>query len=181
MRIISGEFRSRLLKVPPGRNVRPTSDRTRESLFNILGGRVDLEGLSAADLYAGSGSLGLEAISRGASHVTFVEKNALALRTVQENARSLGVSERCRFLRDNVMRFLRDAQAQSLDLAFADPPYDSEDLKELPATALRLIKPGGFLILEHDRSRSFEGADMFVLQRMYGDTVLTFFQVPLGP
>lgn len=181
MRIISGEFRSRQLKVPPGKDVRPTSDRTRESLFNILGGRVDLEGLRAADLYAGSGSLGLEAISRGASHVTFVEQNVRAFRTIQENAQTLGVTERCRFVRDNVLRFVRNTEAHSFDLAFADPPYASEDLGEFPQAALRLIKPGGFLILEHDRSRDFEGADTLILQRRYGDTVITFFQAPHAP
>lgn len=181
MRIISGEFRSRLLKVPPGRDVRPTSDRTRESLFNILAGRADLEGIRAADLYAGSGSLGLEAISRGASHVTFVEQNARALRTVEGNARSLDVTNRCRFVRDDVMRFARDAQAHSFDLVFADPPYASEDLEELLEACLPLIKPGGFLILEHDRSHNFEGTDTLVLQRRYGDTVITFFQAPHAP
>ncbi len=178
MRIISGEFRSRLLKVPPGKHVRPTSDRTRESLFNILGGRVDLEGCVVADLYAGSGSLGLEAISRGASHVTFVEKSARTLRTAEDNAQSLGVTGRCRFVRDHVLRFLRSAQEQSFELAFADPPYASEDLADLPEAALRVIKPGGFLILEHGRNRDFKGVDSFVLERKYGDTVITFFQPP---
>lgn len=181
MRIISGEFRSRLLKVPRGKNVRPTSDRTRESLFNILGSRTNLEGIRAVDLYAGSGSLGLEAISRGASHVTFVEQDGRVLRTVQENARSLGVPERCRFVREDVLRFVRDSPAHSFDLAFADPPYASDDLEELPEAALRLIKPGGFLILEHDRSRDFEGEGTLVLQRRYGDTVITFFQAPHDP
>jgi len=176
MRIIAGEFRSRRLKVPRGHDVRPTSDRIRESIFNILSGRLEFEGRSVADLYAGSGALGLEALSRGAAGVSFVERSPRVIRVARENAASLGVLQRCEFLTENVRDFLRRTPPASFDVVFADPPYDSADLERLPAAATRVIKPSGFLILEHDQRHDFSEARSFLTRRPYGGTVVTIFQ-----
>ena len=178
MRIISGEFRSRRLKSPPGKHVRPTSDRTRESIFNVLSGRTDLDAAVAVDLYAGSGALGLEALSRGAQQVTFVESNHAVMRILKENAYTLGVNRRCDFRNVEVLAFLRSASPASYDIAFADPPYASPEVAALPDASLPVLKRGGFLILEHDSRHEFTGHEAFLMERTYGDTVVSFFQEP---
>lgn len=122
-RLIAGTLGGRRLTVPPGRDTRPTSDRVREALFSTLETLIDLEGSRVADLFAGSGAVGLEALSRGASHVLLVESDAKAARIVRDNIATLGVGGRVRPVTDRVERTLATAPAEPYDLVFADPPY----------------------------------------------------------
>ncbi len=175
MRIISGVHRNRVLKAPPGRRVRPSTDRTREGLFNMLASRKDLSGSTVLDLFAGSGSLGLEAISRGCSRAVFVEKSAQAMRFVRENADTIGVSTQCEFVVDDVMRFLRRNGESRFDVVFADPPYGWSETHELVEAALGITAPDGLLILEHDHRHDFADHAAFAVGREYGGTTVTFF------
>ncbi len=175
MRIISGVHRNRILKAPAGRRVRPSTDRTREGLFNILVSRTDLSTAGVLDLFAGSGALGLEAISRGAARAVFVEKSAASMRFVRDNAATLGVSHQCDFVIDDAMRFLRRYAGHPFDVVFADPPYDWSGTHDLVDAALRATAPGGLLILEHDQRHDFADHAAFTVSREYGGTTVTFF------
>src|SRR5579875_23618 len=119
MRVIAGRFRSRRLKTLPGIAVRPTPDRLREALFNVLAPRI--EGSVFLDAYAGSGAVGIEALSRGARHVIFIERNAKALEILRDNLRSLGIEKEARVVRGGAAVLLPNYKA---DLAFVDPPYE---------------------------------------------------------
>src|SRR6476619_4298434 len=120
MRIIAGEWRGRPIEAPPGQTTRPTSDRARETLFSMLASRLgNFDGLHVADLYAGSGALGLEALSRGAASATFVESDANAAAAIRRNAEKLGAGARIRVI---VASALSLPRSEPFDLIFADPP-----------------------------------------------------------
>jgi 16S rRNA (guanine966-N2)-methyltransferase len=124
VRIIAGEWRRRLLKAPPGEATRPTADRTRETLFNMLASRLgSFEGLQVADLFAGSGALGLEALSRGAEHCLFVEQDAAAIRALRANIAALRAQPRCSVQAGSVLAL--GSPRQPYDLLLLDPPYNS--------------------------------------------------------
>ena len=124
MRIVAGEWRRRQLRAPPGEGTRPTADRTRETLFNMLASRLgSFEGLAVADLFAGSGALGLEALSRGAERCLFVENDATALRALRGNIAALRAQQRCEVIAGSVLA-LGPAKAAA-DLVLLDPPYHS--------------------------------------------------------
>lgn len=124
MRIVAGEWRRRLLQAPPGEATRPTADRTRETLFNMLVSRLDsFEGLQVADLFAGSGALGLEALSRGAEHCLFVEQDAAAIRALRANIAALRAQPRCSVQAGSVLSL--GPAKQAYDLVLLDPPYHS--------------------------------------------------------
>lgn len=154
MRIIAGEFRSRRIAAPRGLQVRPTSDRARESLFNVLA--VAIPGAAFLDLFAGTGAVGLEALSRGATTVVFVEREPRALEAIAQNIAALGTGDRCRVIRSEWPRALRllAGEGAAFDLIFADPPYDlglAESCLLSPATGA-ILRPGGLLIIEHRRA-----------------------------
>ena len=148
-RIVSGAAGGRRLAVPTGRATRPTSDRAREALFSTLGGLVGLAGTRFLDLYAGSGAVGLEALSRGSVEVVLVESDARAARVIADNVAALGLSG-ARVVRDRVERFL-DTPPAAFDVVFADPPYDTD------AGAVRTVlerlthgwtRPGSVVVVE---------------------------------
>ncbi|MGI9185952.1 MAG: 16S rRNA (guanine(966)-N(2))-methyltransferase RsmD [Gaiellales bacterium] len=150
MRIVAGQHRSRRLVVPPGKGVRPTSDRAREAIFASLGGMV--VGARVLDLFAGSGAMGLEALSRGATHVRFVERDAQALAAIRENVEQLGERDQCTVEKGNAMTVLkRLAEAgDTFDLIIVDPPYESVG-KLAPTLAdllPRVLAPDGRIVLE---------------------------------
>ena len=121
MRIIAGAWRGRPLEAPPGQATRPTGDRVRETLFSMLASRLgSFEELRVADLFAGSGALGFEALSRGAAHSTFVERDAPAAAVIRRNADKFGASDRVRILSGSALSL---PQSEPFDLVFADPPY----------------------------------------------------------
>jgi len=175
MRVVGGDWRGRTLRAVPGRSTRPTADRVRQSLFDVLGQRCD--GLRVLDLYAGTGALSLEALSRGAAHATLVEQDAKAAQVIERNARELGCAGRCTLLRDDVARAL-PRLAGPFDLVFSDPPYALQAAQDtVDALArLRLVAPQGRVVLERDRRESRPALpDELELEdeRRYGDTVVS--------
>lgn len=148
MRIIAGEWRGRKLVAPAGTLTRPTADRTRETLFSMLASRLgSFEGLRVADLYAGSGALGLEALSRGAAHATFVESDRAALRAIGANIETLGAAART-----SVRATSADAlpATNAFDLVFADPPYEAGSGSAVAAAAAKAdwLAKGGWMAVE---------------------------------
>ena len=151
MRIIAGEWRGRKLVAPAGRQTRPTADRTRETLFSMLASRLgSFEGLRVADLYAGSGALGLEALSRGAGHATFVENDRTALKAIEANAAALGASDRIAVRATSAAAL---PKAEPFDLIFADPPYSpgSGSAVSTAVAAAGWLAPGGWMAIETKR------------------------------
>ena len=155
MRVIAGVYRSRILKAPPGMETRPTGDRLRERLFNIVAPR--LQGARVADLFAGSGAIGIEALSRGAAFVMFVEKAPAALQAIHTNLASLGIREGFSIAGSSVVAALRKSEAP-FELVFLDPPYEQaaeygETLQLLAQDAERLLAPDAIVTVEHRSSR----------------------------
>jgi 16S rRNA (guanine966-N2)-methyltransferase len=151
MRIIAGALKGRRLTSPRWPGLRPTSDRLRETLFDILGARVT--GATFLDLYAGTGAVGVEALSRGASHVTFVERDPRALVLIAENLARCGVGSGYAIIRADAGRLDSSQLAGRFDLLFVDPPYGEGDQEAILAAAARRLGPGGLLVLEHARRR----------------------------
>ena len=180
MRIVGGEARGRTLRAVDGQGTRPTADRVRQSLFDRLGQRCD--GLTVLDLYAGTGALALEALSRGAARAVLVEQARPALAAIEHNLAQLGYQERARLLRDDVARALPllAGRGESFDLVFSDPPYA---LRNGQATlerlaALGLLRPGGRVVLERDRREQAPAAPgglSLLDERLYGDTAVAIF------
>jgi 16S rRNA (guanine966-N2)-methyltransferase len=170
VRIIAGRWKGRRLGVLSGRAIRPTTDRVREAWMSALGGT--LGGLTVLDLFAGSGALGLEALSRGCEHVVFVERARGALRVLEANIALLGAGSSCTVARDDVFRYLeREADAPLFDVALADPPYDRGDAARL----VRLYQARPFartLWVEHPWRETLPTPPE-ARTRRYGDTALT--------
>lgn len=178
LRIAAGHLRGRTLDAPAGRTTRPTMDRTRAAIFDLVTARLDLDDALVLDLFAGSGALGFEALSRGAAAVTFVENDAAALRALQKNAARLGVEEAVEVLRRDALRMLAAPFGPPYRLALADPPYDLPALARLPDLALAHLEPGGLFVLEHDTRHRFDAHPASLLARTYGGTVVSLFQRP---
>jgi 16S rRNA (guanine966-N2)-methyltransferase len=183
MRVIAGKYRSRRLAAPEGMQTRPTSDRLRETLFNVVATSVaDSVWL---DLFAGSGAVGIEALSRGARSVYFVETNSRAARTIRENLASLGIEEGFEVIEREAATALRmlDSQAVVCDFCFLDPPYrkmgDYEQILGFLSQS-RLLKPESLIIAEHDKH--FDPGQVFGSLRRQrvlrqGDAVLSFYRL----
>lgn len=190
MRVIAGKYRSRPLQSLRGMDIRPTSDRLRETLFNVLcGGNPGvLEGTVWLDLFAGTGAVGIEALSRGAAEVTFVELAHNAAAMIEKNLRSLGISNGFRILRMDVDLALRKIAEPGIavDIVFIDPPYGLEGVYSQTLLALErssLVQGSSIVIAEHDRK--FEpGAAFGRLQRYrkleQGDSALSFYRMHVG-
>ncbi len=172
LRIISGEFKGRRLKTPSGRTVRPTSDRVREAWFSIL--QQFIPDARVLDLFAGSGALGFEALSRGARVVDFVEKHSASLAAIRANAETLNVTDRVTIHRSDAMRFAERLQPGAYDVAFADPPYAADESERLVAL-FRTTPFARVLSVEHAADQAIAGDDT----RRYGDTAVTFLYSPL--
>ena len=182
MRIIGGEARGRTLHFPSGSKERPTSDFLRENLFNLLG---SLQNKSFLDLFAGSGSVGLEAISRGAQGVFFVEKNKHLVEVIKKNIQTCCLDKNCRIIAGDIEFGLRDLfrKKYEFDIIFADPPYNhdlvEETLKFL--SKYHVLKEDGIIVIQHSIKEKFsEPADDNIYQtdqRKYGDNALTFLKM----
>jgi len=182
MRVIGGAARGRRLKVPKGQAIRPTAARVKESLFNIL--PHDFSGLRVLDLYAGSGNVSIEALSRGAENAILIDESPRSAAVIRENLHRLGLSERAQVWTAPVTRSLRklSKSGERFDLIFLDPPYD----RELVGTTLKLIsecsllKDAGRVVAEHSAREAVKSQyDHLALndQRRYGDTLLSFFVI----
>jgi 16S rRNA (guanine966-N2)-methyltransferase len=187
VRVIAGEFKSRPLRTLSGMDTRPTSDRLRETLFNVLtaGSPEALVESIWLDVYAGTGAVGIEALSRGAHSATFVENNRAAAKLIRENLKSLGVAEGFEIVEHEADRALRqlDAQALSCDYVFIDPPYRQHEAYEVTLGFLsqsRILKPSSIVIAEHDK-RHDPGESFGALARyrklVQGDSVLSFYRL----
>lgn len=175
MRIIAGKFKRHSLHSPQGYKTRPTTDRTRESLFNLVRSRVSLVDAEVLDLFAGTGALGLEAMSRGARFVTFVEQDPEVLEFARRNARELGVEDQALFIQQDAVSYLRQYSGPKLDLILVDPPYQLEEMRELPDLALQHLKPYGVATLEHDTHHFFDEHPNLDTSRPYGRTIVSVF------
>jgi len=181
MRVIGGQYRSRKLIAPAGPTTRPSSDRLRETLFNVVSARV-VESVWL-DLFAGSGAVGIEALSRGARMVYFVESGARAAKAIRANLKSLSITEGFEIHEREVARVLRalDATAVACDFSFIDPPYADHSAYEQTLGFLsqsRLLKPTSTVIAEHDKHSDLSeryGALQRSRRLQQGDAVLSFF------
>ena len=181
MRIIGGEFRSRVISMPKGVDIRPTQDKVREAIFNILG---DITGRRVLELFGGSGAFGIEAISRGACHTTFVDNNSRCVNTIKANLRSLGIDDKSYdIIRADALKVFPAlaARHEKYDVIFIDPPYHRELAKKclINADSYDILSPIGLVIVEHfkkDILTTDLKALVFDRDRRYGDTVITFFK-----
>lgn len=170
MRIVAGEWRGRRIAAPEGKNVRPTLDSVREAWMSIL--QTDIPDAKVLDLFAGSGALGLEALSRGATSAEFVENNAATFRMLQENIAALNAAPRAVLHRKDALEFVRGLEADIFDLAFADPPYDSGADVKLAEQWLNTPFSRVLAIEHSSRTTLPEGDD----RRKYGTTAITFYR-----
>jgi len=172
MRIVAGRYGGRRLRAPRGSATRPTSDRVREALFALLG---ELEGAHALDLFAGSGALGIEALSRGAASATFVDSAPSAVRAVRCNLDSVGI-EGCDVRRQDARAFLRNARTQGrqYDLVFVDPPYRRASglARDLSPLLAPVLAPRARVAAESDRRAPLDLALPMSDERRYGDTLI---------
>ena len=182
MRVIAGTAGGRRLKAPPGCGTRPTADRVREAMFSSIGDEID--GADVLDLFAGSGALGIEALSRGARWATFVERDERAAAVVRDNLAAAGLSERATVVRGDAAAFVSRSAGRRYAVVFCDPPYDTS-LAAVTALVEQLhagdaLAPGGLVVVERDRRDPQLGGGLpsqllaVDRQRSYGDTVLLY-------
>lgn len=175
MRIISGEYGGRTIDAPSNRRTHPMSERIRNALFNSI--MADIEDAEVLDAFAGSGSVGFEALSRGAKHVTFIERDRLAAKILKKNVEALGCEERVTIINGPVGSWLSNNPEAEFDLIMADPPYHDLQL----STVERLfgyLKPSALMVLSHPGSGEVPTANGVVVvdNRSYGNAALTFYR-----
>ena len=162
--------------MPRSFKARPTTDFAKENIFNVLRGYLDFEGATALDLFAGTGSITLELLSRGYSHVVSIEKDPLHYRVIEEFLYRLGDENAC-LIRGDVFKFLSSTREQ-FDLIFADPPYTLPNIPDIPDLVLErdLLLPDGVFVLEHGKRDSFESHPRFIEHRAYGSVNFSIFR-----
>jgi 16S rRNA (guanine966-N2)-methyltransferase len=176
MRIISGSLKGRLINVPKSNLIRPTTDRVRETLFNLLANMIDLEGIKVLDLYAGSGALGFECLSRGAHEVHFVEKNFVIYKNLLQNIKLLNVQEFCSVLNMPVLKFSNKTTETNYDLILADPPFFKDDIYSVVenVSTNKYLSEKSFMIIERSIQTKNKDINNFNVQpfKTIGDTCL---------
>ena len=181
MRIISGIHKGRILKTPSSKFTRPTTDKTKGVIFNYLNNYIDFEDIAVCDIYAGSGSLGFEALSRGAATVHFIEKNFPVVKILQENINTVRVTDQCRIFKMEALKFSKLADHEQYDLILADPPFFKDDIHEVVGNIIDngFIAVGGRMIIE--RSVQTEKKDIQLFEKepfkKVGDSLLYEFIV----
>jgi len=173
VRVVAGSARGRRLAAPPGTDTRPTTDRVREAVFNALGSLGAVEGATVADLYAGSGALGIEALSRGAAGAHFVESDRRAAAVVEANLADLGLADRGTVLRRPVEVAIDDLP-DGLDLVLADPPYAFDGWSALLGRLAPKLAGDAVVVVESDRPIDLPDGWEKVRERAYGGTVVVF-------
>lgn len=176
MRVITGKYKGRHFEVPRSFKARPTTDFAKENLFNVLQGYLDFEDAEAMDLFAGTGSITLELLSRGCSRVVTVEKDPLHYSFITGFVEKLG-DRNCYPVRGDVFRYLSRLNEQ-FDFIFADPPYALPNISEIPDMVLErnLLKPDGVFVLEHGKNDNFSDHPRLVDHRVYGSVNFSFFK-----
>ena len=181
MKVLGGQAKGTKIYIPKGAPVRATSDRTKESLFNIL---PSMEGQLFLDLFAGTGNIGIEALSRGAARAVFVEKNSLLIKAIKRNLSLcgfIGQYELIPIAVENGIQLLAKRK-EKFDVIFADPPYERSFLQKTvdSLSSVSLVSENGIIVIEHSYRETYEGSDDKLIlsdQRRYGDTVISFFEV----
>ncbi len=181
MRITGGQWKGRRPKISKGFRGRPTTDFGREGLFNLMRSRADITDAVVLDLFAGTGMVGLEFLSRGAESVTSVELDPRAIRGLSQLARDWELDQ-WQIVRGDAMLFAGKSLTQ-FDIVFADPPFDLPQLAQLPETVLSgtLLVPGGWFILEHGERTDVSSARHYIETRKYGHVHFSLFQTPTPP
>lgn len=176
MRIITGLYKGRHFDVPRSFKARPTTDFAKENIFNVVNGYMDLDGTVALDLFAGTGSISLELLSRGCSHVVSVEADRDHAAFIRQCMTKIGTDD-CLLIRGDVFRFMKSCK-QQFDFIFADPPYALKQLPEIPSLIFQygLLKEGGLLVFEHGKDNDFSAHEHFVEHRSYGSVNFSLFK-----
>lgn len=177
MRIISGKYGHRRFSIPSSFEARPTTDFAKENLFNVLANLVDFDGLDALDLFAGTGSISFELLSRGCASVTAVEKNGNHAAFITKVRKELK-DDNLHLVRGDVFRFIRSgARRQGYDFIFADPPYALKELPDVPRLVMEegLLREGGIMVMEHPAKFDFSSLPSFAQRRVYGSVNFSLF------
>jgi 16S rRNA (guanine966-N2)-methyltransferase len=181
VRIVGGQLGGRVLRAPSGAATRPTSEKVREAVFDILGSVTESRVL---DLFAGTGALGLEALSRGAAHATFVDSARSAVTALRGNLRALGLEDRATVIAGDAVACARQVPPAAWQLVFVDPPYRSDlAVRAVAALPADHLAPDAVIVIEHDRHNvppDALGSLLRTDQRRYGDTLISFFVPPRG-
>lgn len=176
MRIIAGELGGRIIKVPKSKLVRPTTDKNKEAIFNYLTNKIDFSELKVCDMYAGTGSLGLESISRGAQEVHFVEQNYNVYNNLLSNIETLSVAERSRVFKMSCLKFSDISDHDQYDLIIADPPFFKNDIHKVVANLIdnNYLTVGGILIIERSVQTKNEDVKNFGIEpfKKLGDSLI---------
>ena len=175
MRIVGGKFKGRVFSPNKKFGARPTTDLAKEALFNILANRYNFEGMHVLDLFSGTGSIGYEFISRGASEVTFIELDFSHVRLIKNVTTKLEITN-ARIIRSDVFRFLKKCPSK-FDIVFADPPFELKQLNDIPQAVFKadILKNDGLFILEHPGKYDFSKHPNFTEIRKYGKVNFSFF------
>lgn len=176
LRIISGALKGRMIKAPDSDLTRPTTDRVRETIFNLLTNKIDFDGISVLDFFSGSGALGFESLSRGAAKVTFVEKNYPIYKNLSENIKTLNVDKQCEIVKSDAVQFAKFASGKKFDLILADPPFFLYSIYEVVKYVFEndLLADDGYFIIERSiqtLQKDIEGFGKEPFKRI-GDTCL---------
>lgn len=176
MRIISGIYGRRRFDVPTSFSARPTTDFAKENLFNVISNLIDLEDTRALDLFAGTGSISFELLSRGCREVVAVEKAPAHASFIAKVAKELK-TDALTLIRGDVFRYLQNAPSQSFDLIFADPPYALKELPQVPVLVFErdLLREGSLFVMEHPKNYDFSSLPFFNQRRVYGSVNFSLF------
>lgn len=174
MRIITGKYKGRHFDIPRTFKARPTTDFAKENIFNVMLGYIDFEDATALDLFAGTGSISLELLSRGCSDVVSVEQDRDHANFIRQCMEKLGTIDHT-LVRTDAFRFMNTCK-KTFDIIFADPPYALPTLTEIPDKALPLLKEDGILVLEHSKKNDFSQHSRFVEHRAYGSVNFSIFK-----
>ena len=176
MRIITGKYKGRHFDIPRSFKARPTTDFAKENIFNVINGYVDMDGAQALDLFAGTGSISLELLSRGCAPVVSVEMDRDHASFIRECMTKLGTKDNI-LIRGDVFRFLKSCH-QKFDFIFADPPYALKELPEIPRLILEgdLLNEGGIFVFEHGKNYDFSDHPRFLEHRSYGSVNFSIFR-----
>ncbi len=176
MRIISGKYGKRRFDVPPTFKARPTTDFAKENIFNVISNLTDWEDLYALDLFAGTGSISFELLSRGCKQVITVEKNSAHASFIAKVVKELKIED-LKLIRGDAFRYINSAPEKYFDFIFADPPYGLQNLSDIPSLIIErgLLKEGGIFVMEHPKTHDFSGLPFFYQHRIYGSVNFSIF------
>ncbi|MCC5907405.1 MAG: 16S rRNA (guanine(966)-N(2))-methyltransferase RsmD [Balneolaceae bacterium] len=177
MRIITGKLKGRTIPVPKTGQLRPTSDRTKEGLFSVIDARTYFDNTRILDLFAGSGNLGFEAISRGAENCLFIDSDHQHIKQIEKTAQTFGVENQIKTITMSVELFL-EKNYGTFDFVFADPPYDYYKMEGIIDLIMNnnWLNMDGWFILEHDKRHDFSSHEYCVFSKPYGRTIVSIFK-----